>query len=209
MVFTGIVEEKGEVVSMELKPNQKMWDGTISDGWVLKVGDMKLGLQDVKMGCSIAISGVCLTVTVTDWNINEQWATFGISPETRKLTNLRDCKPGDKVNVERAAKLEDRNSGHYVQGHVNGTCTIKEKYEDGDSLRIRFEVLDAKILRGITHKGYIALDGTSLTVTEVDYGAKFFAVMLVPHTRSIICFPSKPVGAHVNVELDIRSALSS
>ena len=92
---------------------------------------------------------------------------------------------------------------------MNGTCEVAEKWSDDDSLRIRFRVADATLLSGILLKGYVGLDGTSLTVTAVDHTAGTFCIMLVPHTQGLIIIPKKEVGQRVNVELDIATAAAA
>mmetsp|Transcript_19373 Transcript_19373/g.39216 ORF Transcript_19373/g.39216 Transcript_19373/m.39216 type:complete len:245 (-) Transcript_19373:116-850(-) len=204
MVFSGIVQEIGEVVSFEEKDDVKMWDGKVSKGTVMRV-QMKKGLVDAYVGCSIAINGVCLTATSFD----EKSAVFGLAPETLRRSNLRFLKAGDPVNVEPSLKGSDRNSGHYVQGHVDGTGTIVSKEKDGESLRIRIGNVPANLMDSIVEKGYIAVDGTSLTITAVNPGACWFEFMLVAHTQSAVIIPQKNIGEHVNIEADVMAKYAS
>ena len=115
-----------------------------------------------------------------------------------------DQKPGNKVNVERSQKADGRNSGHYVQGHVDNTATVVEKYMDGESLRVRMRA-PPELAPYIVKKGYISIDGTSLTITEADPATGIFAVMLVPHTQKCIVLPLRAVGDRVNIEVDVMT----
>ena len=114
-MFTGIVEIVGTVVSKKLDPQLVLWDGSVGEGVVLTIECTAEFLKGCYIGASIAVNGVCLTVT----SFTETEATFGLAPETLRRTNLDLLKSGDKVNVERSAKIGDRNSGHFVQGHVD------------------------------------------------------------------------------------------
>ncbi|GBG28688.1 Riboflavin synthase [Hondaea fermentalgiana] len=196
-MFTGIVEEMGKVVSMGEQDGLELWDGSTGTGYVLVV-ECKVALDGCYLGASISINGVCLTATAFD----ESTVTFGVAPETIRRTNLVKLKPGDPVNVERAAKMNDRNSGHYVQGHVDGTGKIVKKVQEGDSLWITVEV-PPELQGGIVHKGFIAIDGTSLTVCDVDSAANTFNFMLVAHTQTAVIIPQKDIGQEVNLELDV------
>jgi len=162
---------------------------------------MKKGLIDAYEGCSIAINGVCLTVVSFD----EKSAVFGLAPETLRRSNLKELKKGDPVNVEPSLKVTDRNSGHYVQGHVDTTGVILLKKKDGDSLRIRIGKVPMELMSYIVEKGYIAVDGTSLTVTAVDVGEQWFEFMLIAHTQKAIIVPLKEIGQKVNLEVDVMA----
>ncbi|GAB5362643.1 hypothetical protein AAMO2058_000815100 [Amorphochlora amoebiformis] len=204
MVFSGIVQEMGRIVSLEERDDIKMWDGKISKGTILVV-EMKTSLKDAYIGCSIAINGVCLTVTEFD----EKTASFGLAPETLRRSNLKHLQVGDPVNIEPSLKVDDRNSGHYVQGHVDGTGEILSKTEDGDSLRVRIGNVPADLMLYIVEKGYIAVDGTSLTITGVDQVECWFEFMLISHTQSAIIIPKKEIGEYVNIEVDIMAKYST
>jgi len=106
-MFTGIIEEMGQVVSMSKESGQTRWDGSVGDGYILVIA-CKVCLIDCYVGASIAVNGVCLTATKFD----DSQVTFGVAPETIRLTNLVKLNPGSNVNMERAAKMGDRNSGH-------------------------------------------------------------------------------------------------
>ena len=176
-MFSGIVEEIGTIDDVNKSANVQMWDGTVSEGFIIRVSG-KATLTDAYIGCSIALNGVCLTVTELD-NDNSKFS-FGISPETLRRSNIKSLAPGSRVNLERALKNDGRNSGHVVQGHVDCTGTILDKWSDGDSLFVKVQA-PAQYLKYIVSKGFVAVDGTSLTVCEV--GSGWFTFMLVPHTQ--------------------------
>lgn len=116
-----------------------------------------------------------------------------------RCTNLELLKPGDKVNLERALKEGGRNSGHIVQGHVDCTGVLDEKHVEGDSLWIRIKCDNETIMKQIVSKGFVALDGTSLTVCEVTENT--FTVMLIAHTQQHIIIPQKKIGDKINIEV--------
>ncbi|MDA1217093.1 MAG: riboflavin synthase [Chloroflexi bacterium] len=184
-MFTGIVEEVGRV--------QRLWQ--IDGGWQLRVAAASV-LADVQLGHSIAINGTCLTVT----EFNSESFTVGLSPETLRCTNLGDLLPAAEVNLERSLAANGRIGGHFVQGHVDGTGVIAKKQAEGDSLWLTIEAAP-DLLRLIVPKGYVAIDGTSLTV--VDVTSTYFTFMLVAYTQTHITLPRKPAGDRVNIEVDI------
>lgn len=156
--------------------------------------------------CSICVSGVCLTATALDHNTN----TFkvGLAPETLRRTYFGNLRPGQMVNLERASEIGGRNSGHFVQGHVDGTGTVLNKWQDGDSLCFDVRVDDVDMLRYIVPKGFVAVDGTSLTVVDVDVTRQTFSFMLVGYTQQKIVLPSKHIGDRVNLEVDVLGKYS-
>ena len=125
---------------------------------------------------------------------------MGLSPETLLRTNFDERMAGDRVNLERSLLVGGRLGGHYVQGHVDGVGRLVEKRPDGDSLRVWFTAPD-DLMPYIVVKGYICLDGVSLTVTEKQ--GNRFGVALVAYTQLMITMPTKPVGATVNIEVDV------
>jgi len=184
-MFTGLVEEIGDVAMA----------GETADGFALTIkADTVLG--DLKLGDSIAVNGVCLTVTAFD----DKSFTVGLAPETLARTNLGDLVAGDAVNLERALLPTTRLGGHFVQGHVDATGTIAAFRPDRDALWLTVKT-DAALMRYIVTKGYIAIDGTSLTV--VDTGADWFNVTLIDYTQAKIILPGKKPGDRVNLEVDI------
>lgn len=118
-MFSGIVEEMGTVRRLEKVGGMELWDGSVGEGWVLEVGASEV-LDGAYLGCSIAVNGVCLTVTEFDTST----CTFGLAPETLRCTNLASLTSGSNVNLERAMAADGRNSGHMVQGHVDDVGTI-------------------------------------------------------------------------------------
>ncbi|MEM9616853.1 MAG: riboflavin synthase [Pseudomonadota bacterium] len=184
-MFTGLIEEIGDVKTV-LKTAES-FDLTIAAHIVL---------DSVKLGDSIAINGVCLTVTAFD----ETGFTVGLAPETLKRTNIGDLVEGDPVNLERSLLPTTRLGGHFVQGHVDTTGIIKSFRPDNDALWLTVET-DPALMRYIVTKGYVAIDGTSLTV--VDTGADWFNVTLINYTQSKIILPRKKPGDRVNLEVDI------
>lgn len=198
-MFSGIVEEMGSVVRLEKRENLPLWDGTVGEGWELEVAADTV-LSGVELGCSIAVNGVCLTVTAFD----EKYASFGLAPETLRRSNLADLTPGEHVNLERALAADGRNSGHMVQGHVDDMGVIEELRPEGDALWVRVRP-PANLLPYIVPKGFIAIDGTSLTVCEVNAAEGWFDFMLVAYTQQHIIIPTKEVGDKVNIEVDVTA----
>ncbi|GBL36459.1 riboflavin synthase subunit alpha [Anaerolineae bacterium] len=184
-MFTGIVEEVGRV--------QRLWQS--ADSWQLRIAAASV-LADVQLGHSIAINGTCLTVT----EFTPQSFTVGLSPETLRCTNLGELLTDAEVNLERSLAANGRIGGHFVQGHVDGTGVITKKQPEGDSLWLTIDPAP-DLLRLIVPKGYVAIDGTSLTV--VDVTSKHFTFMLVAYTQTHITLPRKPIGDRVNIEVDI------
>ncbi len=184
-MFTGIVEEIGTVEKL----------GQAGGGYQLRVRAQKV-IEDVTLGDSIAVNGVCLTVTIFD----SIGFTVGLSPETLRRTNLGEMKPGGRVNLERALRPSDRMGGHYVQGHVDGVGVVAERRREGDSLLMRVRV-PADISQYIVEKGFIAVDGVSLTVTGC--GEEWFSVDLIAFTQGAVTLTEKGVGDRVNLEVDI------
>ena len=184
-MFTGIVEEMGTLTAM--KQTRKGWEMTFG---------ARIVLEGTQAGDSIAVNGTCLTVTA----LNGRGFTVGVSPETRARTNLEKLRSGDPVNLERAVTPSTRLGGHLVQGHVDGTGKILEMKGDAEALWVLIGAAPA-IMRYIIPKGFICLDGVSLTVVEVWQDR--FNVMLVPHTREHIILPSKSGGYEINIEVDM------
>ena len=203
-MFTGIVEEMGTVVDLEEREDMVMWDGTKGSGTELTVrGDVIL--DGAYLGCSICVSGVCLTATHIDPALKH--VRFGLAPETLRRTYFPSMKSGDLVNLERASEIGGRNSGHFVQGHVDGTGEIIDRHQDKDSLCIRVKV-GTDLLPYIVPKGFIAIDGTSLTVVDVNAQESWFSFMLIEYTQKKIIIPGKSVGDKVNLEVDVLGKYS-
>ncbi|XP_059663154.1 riboflavin synthase-like [Cornus florida] len=189
-LFTGIVEEMGEIKEL----------GVADDGGFTMKIHAKTVLEDVNLGDSIAVNGTCLTVTQFDTQLSH--FTIGLSPETLRKTSLIELLPGSLVNLERALKPSTRMGGHFVQGHVDGTGEIVEAEPEGDSLWVKVKT-SSDLLKYIVPKGFIAVDGTSLTVVKVFDEEECFNFMLVAYTQQKVVIPLKKVGQKVNLEVDI------
>lgn len=187
-MFTGIVEELGVVRDARTDSAEGNYV-TITCHTVV---------DDAKLGDSIAINGVCLTATA----LTPDSFTIGVSPETLRRTNLGRLRPGDAVNLERSLAFGGRMGGHYVQGHVDGVGTITNIVPDGDSLRVTITP-PAALLPYIVEKGYIAVDGTSLTIAERH--ADSFTIALVNYSRQKIIMGQQQPGDVVNLEVDIMA----
>ncbi len=184
-MFTGIVEELGHVRDCRRE----------GEGYTLSV-DCSTVLDGTILGDSIAVNGVCLTVTALD----ATGFVTGLAPETRNRTALESLKKGSPVNLERSVTPSTRMGGHFVQGHVDGTGSIREFRKDEDALWVTIAA-PAELMRYVVVKGYITLDGTSLTVVGV--GDDWFSVTLVAYTQAHIVLPSKSVGDLINIEVDV------
>ncbi len=184
-MFTGIVEEVGTV--QHCQPS--------GDGFECRVNCTTV-LEGTQLGDSIAVNGVCLTVT----ELYDNGFNTGLAPETLKRTNLGSLQSGSRVNLERSVTPTTRMGGHFVQGHVDTTGTITEFRRDKDALWVTIQA-PTDIMRYVVTKGYITLDGTSLTV--VDVGNDFFNVTLVAYTQDHITLPGKTTGDLINIEVDV------
>ncbi|EON70489.1 riboflavin synthase [Lysinibacillus sphaericus] len=184
-MFTGIIEDVGAVKTLQ-NNRQSMKITVISPKMV----------GDVKLGDSIAVNGVCLTVT----SFNEQEMTMDVMPETVKATNLRQLAVGDPVNLERAMPADGRFGGHFVSGHVDGVGKILRKRPMANAVYIDIE-LSEELTSYCIPKGSITIDGTSLTLFHVEQNS--VTVSLIPHTYSETIFGTKNVGALVNIETDL------
>ncbi|KAL2136299.1 hypothetical protein VTI74DRAFT_4534 [Chaetomium olivicolor] len=197
-MFTGIVEEIGTVA--DLNPS----DSTGGTSLTIALPSNSPLLSDCHLGDSIAINGVCLTVTDFTTTPAPQF-TVGIAPETLRLTNLGSLTASSRVNLERAVRADTRMGGHFVQGHVDTTATILEKRPDGNAITFRFAPKSKEVMRYVVYKGFIALDGASLTVTKVDDEDGWWEVMLIAYTQERIVTAAKDVGETVNVEVDMTA----
>jgi riboflavin synthase len=186
-MFTGIIEELGEVVAIENQP----------DAIRLTVKG-PLVTSDIKRGDSIACSGTCLTA------IEIENGTFSadVMHETLRLTSLADVKVGDPINLERAMTMQTRFGGHHVQGHVDGVGEFisREPSENWDWVRIS---VPKELMKYVVQKGSITLDGISLTVNEM--GADFVGLSLIPETLKLTTLGYKKPGDKINVEVDVMA----
>jgi riboflavin synthase len=182
-VFTGIIQETGSTISLAA--------GKLH----IAAGDI---LKGVEPGGSIAVNGVCLTVTVLD----SKSFSVDVMPETLSKTNLGLLRSGDRVNLERPLALGGELGGHLVQGHIDGTGKVVSIVPEGGAVLMTFET-NPEIMRYIVLKGFIAVDGISLTVTTRE--ARTFGVSIVDYTRRHTTLPDKKTGDTVNLEVDIIS----
>ncbi|WP_298562610.1 riboflavin synthase [uncultured Aliiroseovarius sp.] len=182
-MFTGIITDVGRVEALE------------------QAGDMRARIvtaydtAGIDLGASIASDGVCLTVVA----LGDNWYDVDISAETVSKTNLDDWTVGRRVNLERALKVGDELGGHIVSGHVDGVAEIVSMHVEGDSTRVRFRA-PSELARFIAPKGSVALNGTSLTVNEVE--GDEFGVNLISHTKEVTNWGQAQVGDRINLEID-------
>jgi riboflavin synthase len=186
-MFTGIVEGVGRVAALEPRGGDVRLVIDVPDG---------IALDELRIGDSISVSGVCLTVVA---RATQRFAA-DVSTETLACTSLGALAPGDGINLERALRFSDRLGGHLVSGHVDGIGKVLAIEAEARGQRWRFAA-PAELRRFIAAKGSIAIDGVSLTVNEVD--AESFGVMLIPHTIAATTFAQRKVGAVVNLEIDL------
>ncbi|MCU0853682.1 MAG: riboflavin synthase [Rhodobacteraceae bacterium] len=185
-MFTGIVTDVGEVLKID------------------RAGDLHARIATsydpatIDIGASIACDGVCLTVVALGAD-PRPWFDVTISGETVSKTNVGGWTPGARVNLERALRLGDELGGHIVSGHVDGVAEVLSVRDEGESTRIRFRA-PRELARFIAPKGSVALDGTSLTVNEVE--GNEFGVNLIPHTKEVTTWGRIRAGDRVNLEID-------
>ena len=185
-MFTGIITDMGRILDLEQR------------------GDLRARIETgydpatIDIGASIACDGVCLTV-ISRGGDGPAWFDVEISAETVSKTNLDTWAPGRTVNLERALKVGDELGGHIVSGHVDGVAVVTAVTEEGDSTRV---TLDAplELARFIAPKGSVALNGTSLTVNEVE--GRRFGINFIPHTKAVTTWGRVAVGDRVNLEID-------
>lgn len=184
-MFTGIIEEKGEVLR---------WEPTADAARVTIRGP--IAVSDAKHGDSISVGGVCLTVVEQ----GDGWFTADVMAESIAMSTLGNIRAGMRVNLERAAKVGDRIGGHIVQGHIDGTSRL-ERVTPGSAWRVLRFSLAPELASLVTRKGSIAIDGVSLTVSAV--GDDWFEVSLIPETLEATTLGALEEGDAVNIETDI------
>jgi riboflavin synthase len=186
-MFTGIITDVGRVRALERRGDLRARIGTAYDA------------DGIDIGASIACDGCCLTVVDRGRDAAGAWFDVDVSAESVARTALGAWAPGRRVNLERSLKVGDELGGHIVSGHVDGTAEILSVQPEGDSVRYRFRA-PAALARFIAPKGSVALNGTSLTVNEVE-GAEF-GVNLIPHTQAVTTWGLSRPGDRVNLEID-------
>lgn len=182
-MFTGIVTDIGVVRALEAAGDLRARIGTGYD------------TSGIDIGASIASDGVCLTVIA----LGEDWYDVQISAETVSKTNLDTWEVGSCVNLERALRVGDELGGHIVSGHVDGVAEVVSVVDEGDSTRVRLRA-PHDLARFIAPKGSVALNGTSLTVNEVE--GDVFGINFIPHTKEVTTWGDVSVGDRVNLEID-------
>jgi riboflavin synthase len=185
-MFTGIVTDVGRIIDTKVTGDLRARIATRYD------------VAGIDIGASIACDGVCLTVVALG-SEPENWFDVEISAETVSKTNVGGWGPGKRVNLERALKVGDELGGHIVSGHVDGLAEVVRVAPEGGSVRVTFRAPEA-LAKFIAPKGSVALNGTSLTVNEVE-GAEF-GVNLIPHTQEVTTWGEVAVGDRVNLEVD-------
>ncbi len=184
-MFTGIIEEVGQI--------RGIVRGSLSIRLSIDCSNI---MNDVKTGDSIAVNGICLTVT----GLGDRWFSADVMPETMRKTGLDRLKPPDRVNLERALRITDRLGGHIVTGHIDGTGIVTARIEEDNAIWLSLEAPDT-IMKYIVMKGSVALDGTSLTVAHSD--EKSFRVSLIPLTAGVTTLGSRKTGDVINIECDV------
>ncbi len=182
-MFTGIITDIGRIAALEQRGDLR---ARIATGY---------DTGGIDIGASIACDGVCLTVVA----LGDDWFEVDASAETLSKTNLGGWAEGRRVNLERALKVGDELGGHIVSGHVDGQAEVVARRDEGDSTRLRFRA-PAALAGFIAPKGSVALNGTSLTVNEVE-GAEF-GVNLIAHTKAVTTWGDVAVGDSINLEID-------
>lgn len=185
-MFTGIVQGTAEVLAIEEKPNFRTHIIRMPSGM----------LEGLELGASVSHNGCCLTVT----EINGDRISFDLVKETLRITNLGELRVGETVNVERAAKFSDEIGGHLMSGHIMTTADITKIVTSENNREIWFKPQDTMQMKYILHKGFIGIDGISLTVGEVTKTK--FCVHLIPETLARTTLGAKRIGDRVNIEID-------
>lgn len=185
-MFTGIVQGTGTVVSIDEKPNFRTHVVRLPE-------DM---LDNLQLGASVAHNGCCLTVT----EVKGDLVSFDLMKETLRLTNLGDLKIGDQVNLERAARFNDEIGGHLMSGHIICTAEVAKILTSENNRQIWFRMPHEDLMKYVLHKGYIGIDGISLTIGEVTRTR--FCVHLIPETLQRTTLGTKRLGDKINIEID-------
>lgn len=188
-MFTGIVQNQCQVVQID-----------DAHGIRRLTVDLGRSAQGLRAGASVANNGVCLTAS----SIEGSAVRFDVIGETSELTNLSSLVVGDRVNIERSLRFGDELGGHLVSGHVSGAVTVREVIAEGDNRTMWFQV-DPKLMPFLFWKGFVALDGASLTISRIDRGNHRIAVSLIPETLQRTTLGRVMAGDRVNLELDSQT----
>jgi len=185
-MFTGIIQTTGSISSVEEKGDDSYF--------VFNTGKMEL--SDIKIGDSISVNGVCLSI------VEKENHSFGadLSKETLSLTTFSNLKTGSRINLEKAMRLSDRINGHMVSGHIDGVGKVFNKIDEGRSVKFTIE-LPVALKQFISKKGSVSIDGVSLTINEVNNNT--FDVNIIPHTLSETIFSEYDIGTTLNIEVDL------
>ncbi|ULO09261.1 riboflavin synthase [Paenibacillus sp. 19GGS1-52] len=185
-MFTGLIEEVGVLRSVS----------TGGEMMVLSITASVI-MSDLKIGDSVSVNGVCLTAT----SLGERYFNVDVMPQTYRNSNLKELRIGSKMNLERAMAAGGRFGGHIVQGHVDGTGTIKSVKRDQNAVVFEITPDHNSLFKFIIPKGSITIDGISLTVVNV--GNSFFSVSIIPHTLGETVLAHKRAGDSINIECDV------
>jgi riboflavin synthase len=183
LMFTGIITDMGHIRSVEQRGDMRAHIGTGYDTGTIAIG------------ASIACDGACLTVV----DLGPDWFAVDVSAETLSKTNLSGWRAGKRVNLERALRVGDELGGHIVAGHVDGLAEVVDLSDEGDSTRVTLRAPDG-LARFIAPKGSVALNGTSVTVNDVD--GNEFGINFIPHTKDVTTWGEVILGDQVNLEID-------
>ena len=191
-MFTGIVTDVGEVLSVEPRAEglRRLRIGTSYDPTTIAIG------------ASIACSGVCLTVVQTGAGNARNWFAVDAAAETLAVTTARNWQAGTRLNLERALKIGDELGGHIVAGHADGIATLVSRDDLPDMVRLTFRA-SLPLMRFVAQKGSVAIDGVSLTVNDVT--RETFSVLIIPHTLKVTTIGSLKVGQEINLEIDLMA----
>jgi riboflavin synthase len=184
-MFTGLIEDLG--ILRDIRTGSDQARLTVATG---------LPMAELSLGESIAVNGVCLTVT----SFGDGVFAADVSPETLDCTTLGRLSRGTRVNLERALRLSDRLGGHLVTGHIDGQARLIERRQDGNAWRFAFQA-DTSVISLLVAKGSVAIDGVSLTVNEVTGSS--FSLAIIPHTIRLTTLQDRRIGEDVNVETDL------
>ena len=186
-MFTGIVESVGHIVTKKMGDQSQYFLIQTVDVW-----------SDLKLGESVAINGVCLTVT----EFESQTFAVTVVPETLRKTNLGSLQVNDSVNLERSLLATTRMGGHFVQGHIDGVATVSKLEREGEALLLTLTLPDG-LSAYVVNKGFIAIDGMSITVIDIDNND--VQVTLIPHTLQVTIANRYQVGSRLNIEVDMMA----